>query len=164
MHEKETLLKQICKAIGAPEAKALESLEKLVAEHKEIKSGYKKLRKEQIANLVDNLLHEKQETGNTFYIAKEVSMDKSEFASFATELLAKLKDGLVILANKDGDACQLLVQKTKSATTIPSAKVLLTEMLPLVDGRGGGSEICARGSAQNSSGLAGAFEHVFSLL
>jgi alanyl-tRNA synthetase len=164
IYEKEALLKSMCAVIGAPEPKALESLEKLTAEHKEIKSGYRKLRKEQIATMTDHLLSEKQKIGDVFYIAKEVSMDKGEFASFATELISKLKDGLIILANKDGSSCQVLIQKTKSATKVPSAKVLLNQMLPHIDGKGGGSEICARGSAQNTAGLAKAFAHVFAFL
>lgn len=164
IYEKETLLKNICSVIGAPEPKALEALEKLTAEHKEIKSSYKKLRKEQIATMTEHLLNEKQKIGNLFYIAKEVTMDKGEFTSFASELIGRLKDGLIILANKDGNSCQVLIQKTKSATAIPSAKALLDEMLPLIDGRGGGSDICARGSSNSTSGLTKAFAHISSIL
>ncbi|MCH9812185.1 alanine--tRNA ligase, partial [bacterium] len=157
MYEKEALLKSICKELNAPEAKVLGTLEKHLADHKEMKSALKKLRKAQIENLTKHLLNEKQPVGDHFYIAKEVSMDKKEFPAFATELIGKLKDGIIVLANKDGDSCQILIQKTKSATAIPSAKVLLNEMLPLVDGKGGGSEMVARGSGQNAAGLAKAF-------
>ncbi|MCH9622113.1 MAG: Alanine--tRNA ligase [Chlamydiia bacterium] len=164
INEKEHLLKEMCKVIGAPEAKALESLKKLSTEYKEIKSEYKKLKKEQIAAMTEHLLNEKQEIDGIHYITKEVSMDSKEFGIFATELIGKLKNGLIILANNHPSACQIHIQKTKSATSLPSAKKLLDEILPLIEGRGGGSETCARGSAAKPQNLTKALSHIAALL
>ena len=91
-------------------------------------------------------------------------MESNEFAIFATELLSKLKDGLIILANNYNGSCQLLVQKTKSATSLPSSKVLLDAMLSHLDGKGGGSEISARGSFNQPYNISKAFAHVYTLL
>lgn len=164
MYEKEALLTDLCKGIGAPEAKVMDGLNKLLAEHKEIKSGYKKLRKEHVSQMTEKLLKEKQAAGKHFYITKEVSMDASEFTPFATELLGKLKDGLIILTNVHNGNCQILVQKTKSAKALPSAKMLLDEVLKIVDGKGGGSEVSARGSINNTENLTKALAHVACLL
>lgn len=162
--EKEELLKQMCKTIGTPEPKALDALSKLTHEYKEAKSDLKKLKKEQMKNMTDHLLNEKQTIGGINFITKEVSMDSKEFSTFATELLGRLKDGIVILANNHPTGTQIHIQKTKSATTIPSAKKLLDEVLPIIEGKGGGSEICARGQASSPQNLAKALSHITSLL
>ena len=162
--EKEALLKEMCSTIGAPEPKALDSLKKLMHEHKEIKTDYKKLKKEQIASMTEHLLNEKQEIGGMHFITKEVSMDSKDFGVFATELLSRLKDGIIVLANNHPSSCQVHIQKTKSATAMPSAKVLLDEVLPIIEGRGGGSEMCARGSAKSAQNLTKALAHITSFL
>jgi len=162
--KKEHLLTQLCELIEAPEPKALDALVKLKEEYKETKSSYKKLQRDHIENLVNHILSEKQPIKEHFYISKEVSMDSSEFTIFATELLSKLKDGLIILANNYNGNYQLLVQKTKSATSLPSSKVLLDAMLSHLDGKGGGSEIVARGSFNQPTNISKAFAHVYSLL
>lgn len=162
--KKEHLLTQLCQLLEAPEPKALDALVKLKEEYKETKSSYKKLQRDHIENLVHHILSEKQPIKEHFYISKEVSMDSSEFTIFATELLSKLKDGLIILANNYNGNYQLLVQKTKSATSLPSSKVLLDAMLTHLDGKGGGSEIVARGSFTQPTNISKAFAHVYSLL
>ena len=153
MYKKEDLLKDLCTAVGALEQTVSGEVHKLVAEHKELKACYKKIRKEQMQSMIMNLLAEKQLIKGCFVITKQVSMDKNEFTTFATELLSKLTDGLVILANKGDNSCQIHIQKTKSATAILGAKGLLDKILEQVQGSGGGSDLVAKGTVASNGVL-----------
>ena len=164
MYEKDNLLKKLCAAINSPEAKSLEFLNKLLAEHKEMKTSNKKLQKQHLSSIIDHLLNEKQTTNNFHYIIKEVTIEKNEFSTLATELSSRIKDGIIILANNDQDSAQILIQKSKSAVAIPSAKDLLNEILPIIDGKGGGSELRAQGSTKNTKNLTKALSHASSIL
>ncbi len=163
MYKKEDLLKDLCTAVGALEQTVLNETQKLVEEHKEVKSAYKKVRKEQLLSILESLLAEKQLINGCAVITKEVSMDKKEFASFATDLLNRLQDGMVILANREGEVCQIHIQKTKSAISIPGAKSLLDKILLQVEGSGGGSDLVAKGSVA-FGGLSKALAHMIKTL
>ena len=162
IYKKEDLLKDLCTAVGALEQTVLHETKKLLSEHTEVKTAYKKIRKEQISAMIASLLGQKQQVKGFSVITKEVSMDKKEFSSFATDLLSNLQDGMIILANTEGDTCQIHIQKTKSATSLPGAKSLLDQILEQVHGTGGGSDLVAKGSV-SSSGLSKVMLHISKL-
>jgi alanyl-tRNA synthetase len=163
MYKREDLLKHLCSTLGSIEQKVVHDTEKLIQEHTTLKANYKKIRKEQISLMIDSLLAEKKGIQGHYIVIKELSMDPNEFTQFATELVSSLNNGMIILANTQGEVSQIHIQKTKSATALPGAKKLLDEILSQSKGTGGGSEWVAKGST-SSKGLSNALSYVSDLL
>jgi alanyl-tRNA synthetase len=161
--EKEDLLFDLCEKMETTEPKAKETLHNLLEEHKQVKQSLKKFQKEKLNNLINATLKEKISKEDCSLIFKKLSLPKEEFLHLATDLMAVLPNGMIVLLNEFENDGSLLIQKSKNATSLPSAKFLLDKALLTLDGNGGGSEMRAQGSFKNLAKMDEALKQIMVL-
>jgi len=161
----EDLLQALASSLKTPVSSLFEKTESLIEENKRIAQELKGLRKGQRKGLFDQCLAQKEKAGHISLIAQEVSVETEELASFADELLQRLKSGVVALGAKVGERCQILV--AVSADLVQKnihASALVKEAAPFIAGGGGGKQNLAQAGGKDPQGLPKALDRIRDLL
>lgn len=165
MYEKENLLETIATLLECPDNKAVDSLKSLLGEYKKTKDELKKMRASHIKSLREELYEKRISLGTKNAIFAEVELFKEEFAPLAQDLLQKLGSGIILLAMKEGDRCQLLLKISPELVAQGyNAQNIIQQVAPLIDGNGGGKKDTAQAGGKNQKGIESAFAKTKELL
>lgn len=141
----EDLVNEVSANLKTLPAKLIERVEKLIEENKELSQQLKTLKKGQLAGIAESLLGKIETIKGIPLLAAEIEATPEEMRSLVEDLLAKMGSGVIVLAGKDGDKCQLIVRVSDDHVAKGiKAGDLIKILAPIVEGTGGGKP----GSAQ----------------
>ena len=120
-------------------------VEKLLAETKEMKKEIKRLRQEKASGSVDDVLATARETGGIRFVTHQTEgLDSNEMRNLADELRARLKEGVVVIGNTDGEKVSLVCAVTAGVKKKAPAGKIISEVAKIVGGKGGGRDDMAQ--------------------
>ena len=165
VQQQEDLLQEIAHALKTSPSHALEKLQQLMEENKELSSAIKAHRKEKLQQLLEELVAKKECSGEISWVAEEIAIELEDLNSFADALVQKLKSGVVALGVKLSERCQLVVAVSSDLVqkNITASK-LIQAAAPLIEGGGGGKQTLAQAGGKKPAGLVEALEKIRSLL
>lgn len=120
-------------------AKLMERIEKLLEENKELSSQLKSAKKGQLGDMAASLVKNAETINGTQLIAAQPDISMEEIRPLADEIMAKFSSGVLILAVKSDDKCQLIVRVSEDLVSKGKQAIDLIKVLaPIVEGTGGG--------------------------
>ncbi len=122
-------------------------------------------RQGELKRLIEKCLESKEWAGSIPLIAATVSMSPEELNGFASDLLERLKSGVVAIGSIVGERCQLLVAVSPDFVKKNIyAQGLIKEVAPLIQGGGGGKQNLAQAGGKDPLGLPKALDQIRHLL
>lgn len=135
----ETVVHDAAGLLKAQPAQVLERLEKLLEENKELSSQMKSAKKAQLAGMADALLAKVEKINGTALLAAELELLPDEMRAFADEMSTKFPTGVLVLANKGEDKCQILVKVSDDLVAKGIKAIdIVKSIAPIIEGSGGG--------------------------
>ncbi len=137
-HQKQ-LIDRMATVLKTQPEKLFERLEKFIEEYKELQNNLKAARKGILNELIASLVGQIEKINGINLIAAEVAVSNEELTIIADELINRLVSGVVVLAAKNEDKCQLRIRVSDDLVTKGIKAVDLIKVLaPIVEGGGGG--------------------------
>ncbi len=165
MQEREERLRQIGSTLKASEEEAVERLERLIAQSRELERRIEKLQRDQATSQSGDLLSHTRERDGVKVLATRVDgLDDKALRELADRLKEKLGTGVVALGATDGTKVSLIAAVTKDLTKRFSAGDLIKKIAPLIGGNGGGRPDFAQAGGKDPSGLDEALAKVYELI
>lgn len=140
------LLKKIEGMVMDKEERAIGKLENLFKELKDKQKEIAALKDKIQANESKDLFNNVENTGGIDYAVIEASSD-SDLRKLSDLFVSKFPNGIAVLYNSNAEKATVLVRAAKGAAKL-NAGDILKEILPVVNGRGGGKPDLAQGSGE----------------
>ena len=97
------------------------------------------MKKGQLKSTVIELIELSEKIGGISLIAKEVSVSSDEIRSLAEETMKQLQSGVIVLASKIGERCQIIAQVSDDLIGQGiKANEIIKAVAPIIGGGGGG--------------------------
>jgi len=141
MQERRALLARIVDALHIGEDQTVETIERLQSDVKRLTREVSQLKTKIAMGGGSGADSENESTsidGVAIARRKVSDLDKESLRALADSLKAKIKTGVVILANQTDGKVQLVVAVTADLTTRVKAGQIVKELAPIVGGGGGG--------------------------
>jgi alanyl-tRNA synthetase len=165
VQEREERLRQIGSTLKASEEEAVERLERLLAQSRELERRIEKLQRDQAKSQSGDLLAHTRERDGVKVLATRVDgLDDKALRELADQLKDKLGSGVVALGATDGTKVSLIASVTKDLAKRFPAGNLIKQIAPLVGGNGGGRPDFAQAGGKDPSGLDAALAKVYELI
>lgn len=165
VQEREERLRQIGSALKASEEEAVERLERLLAQSRELERRIEKMQREQAQSQSGDLLAQAREQGGVKVLATRVDgLDDKALRELADQLKAKLGSGVVALGAAHDGKVSLIAAVSKDLTKRFHAGNLIKQIAPLVGGNGGGRPDFAQAGGKDSTRLDEALAKVYELV
>jgi alanyl-tRNA synthetase len=165
VQEREERLRQIGSTLKASEEEAVERLERLLAQSRELERRIEKLQREQAKSQSGDLLAQARERDGVKVLATRVDgLDDKALRELADRLKEKLGSGIVALGASDGAKVSLIATVSKDLTKRYPAGDLIKRIAPLVGGNGGGRPDFAQAGGKDPSRLDEALAKVYELI
>jgi len=137
--QSEMMINDVAAFLKTQPAKLLERVEKLIEENKELSQQLKAVKKGELTTLVASLINQSKMLNNIPTIVEELNITPEEMRNVADEIMSKLPSGIVILAAKGDDKCQLLARVSEDLVAKGTKAIdIIKAIAPIVDGAGGG--------------------------
>lgn len=137
----------------------LPRLKEILDEKKALQATIKNLQKAEKKQMLPKLLSKKEEMGSFGAILEEVPFGGKEIRELAKDLIGQMKSGVVVLAFRDQERCQLLVAVSKDLNGQGIlASSIVQETSSLIDGKGGGKGDFAQAGGTNPNGIPAALQ------
>lgn len=137
--QSEQQIHSLANALKTQPAKLMERIEKLVEENKELINQIKSAKKQQLTHLAHSLMNKTEIINGVPLIATEQELTIEEMRTLAEEIMNKLTSGILILASKNEDKCQILVRVSDDLVTKGVKAIdLIKTLAPIIEGTGGG--------------------------
>lgn len=150
IYEKEDLIESIASTLNTTSSKVLPSIDRLIEEKQALSSQMKQQKLYQRKQEIVMALKQIQSIQGISLIAIESSIEPSDLNTFADEIMHELKSGVIALAVKGKDKCQLLVRVSPDLIDRSIyANDLIKQIAPLIDGGGGGKKESAQAGGKN---------------
>ncbi|MBN1914977.1 MAG: alanine--tRNA ligase [Parachlamydiales bacterium] len=165
IYAKEDLLCHASALLKTTQDKLLGAIESLLEEKKQQQNDLKKYRCLQIQSLIDTLKEKKEKVGDITLIVKQIDLTPEDLNALADELIRLIPSSVIVLGTKIQNRCHLVSRVTPDlADKGISAKKIITEIAPIVQGGGGGKETRAQAGGSDVSKLPDALKKVKQLL
>lgn len=158
--EQEDLLLRIAHLLKSPPHQVQERVEKVIDEHRVLTLFKKEHRQKEVQALADALFAKVEEKGGISWLVTLLSgLSAEEMKHCSDHLVQRLKNGVLCLAQNDGDKVNFLVRSTPSAVArgIAADRILKICLLH-VEGNGGGKAEMAQGSGKKLDQIEKALE------
>jgi len=156
--EREHLLRQLARRLGAPEGELDHKLESLLEEQKRQLDQIKTLRRALLEYKRRELLRERVALDGFSLIRSEVDLEAEPLRKLADLLLDDLGEGVVLLGSRAGGKAVLVCKVSSELTGRIQAGRIVRELAQLVGGQGGGSPHFAQGGGDQPEKLPQALE------
>ena len=145
LHQKNHVLSETSKLLSAPEEGVIDATQRLLdANHALVKSLNEKEEQLLTFEVKDLLQTNNQGIVKAVYSGRTVQ----QLQKLARLLVAEAEDIIVLLVAENEDRLQFVAARGASAEK--SMKIVSTAALPLIDGKGGGSDAFVQGGGQRS--------------
>ena len=158
MREKETLLESVCSALKTTPSKVEERITQFLEDHKKLVEELKNIEKKQHQQEITRLLQTKKNLGQYGAIFSKVDLPSKALREFALQLLNQQEKTIAILGALEGPRVAVVVALSNDLKGEIQAKDVLKELLPCIDGKGGGKDLFAQAGGNKPEGLEKAFK------
>ena len=155
---KDEFRNKICKLLNCNETDAINSIDKLVREVKDIQDENRKIKMEISDYQIKDMIEDSITIGDLKVVKKIYENGDVKYISKIAEKITVRDNMIVLFAIKLEDKANLIFACSKNIKNI-SMNNLLKDSITLIDGRGGGSNFLAQGGGKNSSNLEGTMEY-----
>lgn len=132
---------------------------------KKLQQQFKSARRLVVREMAGTLTSKATVVGSTPFLATVAPVASDELLPLAEDLLTKLSSGVVLLATREAEKCQLLLKITPDLVQKGlSAVQMIKEIAPCVGGSGGGKADSAQAGGKTPRGIEEAFEKAKELL
>ena len=139
IHSARTMLNDASSSLSVKPDELTERIGKLTEEIKSLKKQMKKIRREKAAGEAGDAVGDAKEVnGIKFLTHKTENMAANELRNLADTLKAKIKQGVVVIGNTDGEKVNLVCASTDEVNKKVPAGNLIREVAKIVGGGGGG--------------------------
>ncbi len=165
VQEREERLRQIGSALKASEEEAVDRLERLLAQSRELERRIEKMQRDQAKSQSGDLLaHARERDGLKVLATRVDGLDDKALRELADRLKEKLGTGVVALGASDGSKVSLIAAVSKDLTKRIHAGKLIKRIAPLVGGNGGGRADFAQAGGKDPTRLDEALAMVYELV
>ena len=147
--KKDKVLNEICRYLSSNEEDAIKCIKNLSQQLKASLDENKRISDEIISYEMKTLIAKAENIGD-YFVIKHIYENRNvkQLSKIATKLAAE-KDTIALMAVKNGEKVNLIFASSKNIKGI-SMKDLLKDILPLIEGSGGGSDYLAQGSGRDT--------------
>ena len=165
VQEREHRLRQIGAALKASEEEAVERLERLLAQSRELERRIEKLQRDQAKAQSGDLVAQARERDGMKVLATRVDgLDEKALRELADRLREKLGRSVVALGTSDGAKVTLIASVSKDVGGRVHAGDLIKRIAPVVGGKGGGRPDFAQAGGKDPARLDEALAMVYELV
>jgi len=165
VQEREQRLREIGRTLKASDEDAVERLERLLAQQRELERKLDKLQRGIAGSQSVDLASSARTVDGVRVLATRVDhLDEKALRELADRLKEKLAPSVVLLGTTDGQKVTLVGVVSKELVTRYHAGNLIKQIAPLVGGGGGGRPDFAQAGGKDPSRLDEALAHVYTLI
>jgi len=165
VQEREERLRQIGATLRSSEEEAVERLEKLLAQSRELEKRIEKLQRDQAKSQSGDLLSQAREHDGVRVLAARVDgLDDKALRELVDRMKEKLGSSVIALGATDGAKVTLIAAVSKDLVKRFHAGDLIKRIAPLVGGNGGGRPDFAQAGGKDPSRLDEALAKVHELI
>lgn len=142
-----------------------ETVKTLIKENERLKEQAVFARKKELSNLASSLMSKVKQVGSFATLSAIVDVSKKEMVDLGNDLISRLKSGVVLLCQIEGDKCQLLLRVSPDLVEQGiHANALIKELAAHIEGSGGGKKDAAQAGGKNPKGVIIAFDKIKEIL
>jgi alanyl-tRNA synthetase len=165
IHRREKVLHEIGELLKGPEDVAVDRLQKLLAQQKELEKRLQDLQTKIAGSQSGDLVSKARRVNGISVLATTVEgIDDRALRDLADQLRSKLGSGIVVLGAERGGKALLLAAVTKDLATKYPAGSIIKKIAPIVGGGGGGRPDFAQAGGSDPSKLGDAIEAVYEVV
>jgi alanyl-tRNA synthetase len=165
VQEREERLRRIATDLKSSEEEAVERLERLLAQSRELERRIEKMQRDQAKSQSGDLVSQARERDGVKVLATRVDgLDDKAIRDLADRLKEKLGSSVVALGASDGSKVTLIAAVSKDLTKRFHAGELIKRIAPVVGGNGGGRPDFAQAGGKDPSRLDDALAMVYELV
>jgi len=162
---REETLREASALLRGPEDELAERVERLLAQQRELEKQLAQLQRKMAGSQSDDLIARVQTVRGKQVIAAEVEgADPQRLLEMADQLRDRLGSGVVVLASQQNGKVNLLAAVTKDLTAQVHAGKLISQVAPIVGGKGGGRPEVAQAGGKDASKIKDALAKVAELV
>jgi len=134
-------------------------IERVLAEQKDLERELAALKGKLIARETGSVLDRAQEVGGVRVLVTEVAgQDMKALREYGDRVKEQLQSGVIVLGSSAAGNAQVIAMVTKDVAKRFSAKKIIEQVAPIIEGRGGGKDEMAQAGGKNIGRLAEALE------
>ncbi|HEY2773908.1 MAG TPA: alanine--tRNA ligase [Candidatus Binatia bacterium] len=155
VRRRDEILREIAALLKIREEDTVVRVEKLLAEGRELEKKLARAAQGQSRDVVAELAASARSTagGARVVVSRVDGIDSKSLRSVSDRLRERLGSSVVVLAADADGAASVLVAVTPDLTSQFNANELIRQLVPLVDGRGGGKPDFAQAGGKNPAGI-----------
>ncbi len=161
----EELLISLANQVTTTPAKLVARLNSLLDENKDLNQRLKELSQLRDGEIIRDLFQQKQSIKDVDWIGAKVSFNPKDLRPFITRLMDKLTSGIIVLLNVQEDRSHLMVNVSQDIIQKGIKAVeLMKDIVPLIDGKGGGKADMAQAGGVVPKDIPGFFDNIRHIL
>jgi alanyl-tRNA synthetase len=161
----EQSLRQLGELLRGNEDELAARVERLLAQQRQLERQLAQLQRQLAGNQSGDLLSQAQTVNGKQVIASEVdAADPERLLELADQLRERLRSGVVVLASRHDGKVRLLAAVTKDLTGQVHAGKLVSQIAPIVGGKGGGRPELAQAGGTDPSKIGDALARAVELV
>jgi alanyl-tRNA synthetase len=165
VRRRDELLREIGKLLKSPEDQTVERVEKLIAGVRELEKRIAEVERKKSGSAVHDLVAGARTFDGTHAVVARVDgIDPKAMRGISDEIRDRLKSAVVVLAGETPSGVAVTVAVTPDVAERFHAGKIIQELVPLVDGRGGGKPDFAQAGGKNPAGIPALLEKANALL
>ena len=165
VRRRDELLREISRLLKSSEDQAVERVEKLIAGARELERRIAEVERKQSGSTVQDLVaNARKLDGASAVVARLDGVDQKAMRGVSDQIRDQLKSAIVVLAGSTGDGVAVTVAVTDDNSGRFHAGKIIQQLVPLVDGRGGGKPDFAQAGGKNPEGIAALLEKANEIL
>jgi len=166
VRRRDEILKEIAGLLRIREEDTVGRIEKLLSESRELEKKLQRASQGQSRDVVADLAATARTAGDgtRVVVSRVEGIDAKSLRSVCDRLREKLGSAVVVLTAADNGSASVLVAVTPDRTSRWSANDIIRQLVPLIDGRGGGKPDFAQAGGKNPEGIAALLEKANEIL
>jgi alanyl-tRNA synthetase len=165
IHRREQVLREIGEILKGPEDAAVERLERLLAQQKELERRLADMQSKIAGSQSADLASRARRVNGVTVLAERVeNVDEKALREMADRLRDKLGSGIVVLGTRRGEKALLLAAVTKDLVGRYAAGKIIQAIAPIVGGGGGGKPELAQAGGPDPSRIDEALAKVYEVV
>jgi alanyl-tRNA synthetase len=166
VRRRDQILREIAGLLRTREEDTVGRIEKLLHEGRELEKKLARASQGQSRDIVAELAASARAGGNGlhFVVARVEGVEPKSLRAVSDRLREKLESAVVVLVAEADGAASLVVASTPDAISRWNANDLVRQLVPLIDGRGGGKADFAQAGGKNPAGIPALLEKANEIL